>query len=122
MRHDKFGFAVEINVPASIADFSISMDFKGTNSFNMQTWNLEYWNFYKGNTFVVLHSKRSTMDLEDRFSKLIVVEGLSIRKYRKYKLFNKTYNKKRKLLNQMNSFHYFYFFIVKKAYLKNLSI
>jgi len=84
------------------------MDFKGTNSFNMQTWNLEYWNFYKGNTFVVLHSKRSTMDLEDRFSKLIVVEGLSIRKYRKYKLFNKTYNKKRKMLNQMNSFYYFY--------------
>jgi hypothetical protein len=83
MRHDKFGFAVEINVPASIADFSISMDFKGSNSFNMQTWNLEYWNFYKGNTLVVLHSKRSTMDLEDRFSKLIVVEGMSIRKYRK---------------------------------------
>ena len=94
MRHDKFGFAVEINVPASIVDFSISMDFKGTNSFNMQTWNLEYWNFYKGNTFVVLHSKRSTMDLEDRFSKLIVVEGLSIRKYRKYKLFNKNIIKK----------------------------
>ncbi|CAG5113331.1 Oidioi.mRNA.OKI2018_I69.chr2.g7442.t1.cds [Oikopleura dioica] len=57
------------------------MDFQGSNSFNIQTWNLEYWNFYRGNTFVVLHSKRSPEDLEDRFSKLIVVEGLNLQKY-----------------------------------------
>ena len=83
MRHDKFGFAVEIKVPANLVNFSISMDFQGSNSFNMQTWNLEYWNFYRGNSFVVLHSKQNPVDLEDRFSKLVIVEGLSVQKYRK---------------------------------------
>lgn len=60
------------------------MDFRGHDTFNIQTWNLKFWNFYNGNKLVVLHNKYIFEDLEDRFSKLVVVEGLDSPTYRKF--------------------------------------
>ena len=82
-RHSKFGFALKIDVPSIYKSYTISLDFRGHNSFNIQTWNLKFWNFYNSNKLVVLHNKGFSDDLEDRFSKLVVVEGLDSQTYRK---------------------------------------
>ena len=45
---------------------------------------MKFWNFYDENKMVVLHNKDLQNDLEDKFSKLILVEGLVTKTYREY--------------------------------------
>ena len=81
-RHSKFGFALKIDVPSTFNSYTIALDFRGHNSYNIQTWNMKFWNFYDENKLVVLHNKDLQNDLEDKFSKLILVEGLVTKTYR----------------------------------------
>ena len=88
-RHNKFGFAllVELSTTYDRTGYTLAIDFGDVFSFNMQTWNLKFWNFYNHNNIVVLHSKPMIQDQEDKGSKIIIVEGLSQQQYRKFNIF-----------------------------------
>ena len=86
MRHGKFGFAllVELSTSYDRTGYTLAIDFADVFSYNIQTWNLRFWNFYNQNNLIVLHSKPMMQDQEDKSSKIIIVEGLSQQKYREY--------------------------------------
>ena len=44
---------------------------------------IKFWNFYNKNNLVVLHNKPNTVDLQDKVSKILIVEGMSSQMYRK---------------------------------------
>lgn len=85
MRHGKFGFAllVELSTSYDRTGYTLAIDFADVFSYNIQTWNLRFWNFYNQNNLIVLHSKPMMEDQEDKSSKIIIVEGLNQQKYRK---------------------------------------